>query len=164
MAVFLHEILYLNIKTTFCFWNKLWCVMKSGYFTIMWNESIHREGKMNHHQPHQRPVFFQRRWCCICGGIGRESSLKGVPSRKLNANSNKYCSLLDQLKTALNEKHSELTQRKCIIFHQDTTRCLFLWWPGKNCYSLAGRFWFICYTHQTLHLRISIYFSLTILF
>ena len=29
---------------------------------------------MNHHQPHQRLVFIQRTWYCICGGIERESS------------------------------------------------------------------------------------------
>ena len=34
---------------------------------------------------------------------------------------------------------------------------MFLWWLGKNCYSLAGKFWFICRIHQTLHLQISIY-------
>ena len=27
---------------------------------------------------------------------------------------------------------------------------MFLWWPGKNSYSLAGKFWFIGYIHQTL--------------
>ena len=37
---------------------------------------------------------------------------------------------------------------------------MFLWWPGKNCYSLAGKFWFIHRIHQTLHLQISIYFGL----
>ena len=37
-------------------------------------------------------------------------------------NSNKYCSQLDQLKAALEEKHPELENRKCIIFHQDNTR------------------------------------------
>ena len=37
-------------------------------------------------------------------------------------NSNKYCSQLDQLKAALNEKLLELLNRKCIFFHQDTTR------------------------------------------
>ena len=35
---------------------------------------------------------------------------------------------------------------------------MFLWWPGKNCYSLAGKLWFIHYIHQTAHLWISIYF------
>ena len=37
-------------------------------------------------------------------------------------NSNKYCSQLDQLKAALNEKHPELVNRKHIIFHQDNAR------------------------------------------
>ena len=30
---------------------------------------------LNHHQPHQRPVFIQRRWCCVYAGVGRESSI-----------------------------------------------------------------------------------------
>ena len=37
-------------------------------------------------------------------------------------NSNKYCFQLDQLKTALDEKHPKLVNRKRIIFHQDTAR------------------------------------------
>ena len=37
-------------------------------------------------------------------------------------NSNKYCSQLDQLKAALNEKCSELANGKHILFHQDNTR------------------------------------------
>ena len=37
-------------------------------------------------------------------------------------NSNKYCLQLDQLKAALNKKHPELVNRKCIIFHQDNAR------------------------------------------
>ena len=37
-------------------------------------------------------------------------------------NSNQYCSQLDQLKAALNEKHPELVNRKRIIFHQDDAR------------------------------------------
>ena len=37
-------------------------------------------------------------------------------------NSNKYCSQLDQLKAALNEKHPELVSRKRIIFHQGNAR------------------------------------------
>ena len=37
-------------------------------------------------------------------------------------NSNKYCTQLDQLKAALDEKHPELVNRKCIIFHQDNVR------------------------------------------
>ena len=37
-------------------------------------------------------------------------------------NSNKYCSQLDKLKAALNEKCLELVSRKRIIFHQDNAR------------------------------------------
>ena len=37
-------------------------------------------------------------------------------------NSNKYCSQLDQLKAALDEKHPDLVNRKHIVFHQDNTR------------------------------------------
>ena len=37
-------------------------------------------------------------------------------------NSNKYCSQLDQLKAVLDEKHLELVNRKCIIFHYDNAR------------------------------------------
>ena len=37
-------------------------------------------------------------------------------------NSNMSCSQLDQLKAALDEKHPELVNRKCIIFHQDNAR------------------------------------------
>ena len=37
-------------------------------------------------------------------------------------NSNKYCSQLDQLKAALNEKRLELVNRKCVIFHYGNTR------------------------------------------
>ena len=59
-------------------------------------------------------------------------------------NSNKYCFQLDQLKAALYEKHAELVNRKRIIFIRITQDHMFLWWPGKNCYSLAGKFWFVC--------------------
>ena len=37
-------------------------------------------------------------------------------------NSSKYCSQLDQLKAALDEKRLELVNRKHIIFHQDNSR------------------------------------------
>ena len=37
-------------------------------------------------------------------------------------NSNKYCSQLDQLKAAHDEKHPELVNRKRKIFHQDNVR------------------------------------------
>ena len=37
-------------------------------------------------------------------------------------NSNKYCSQLNQLKAALNEKCPELVNRKHAVFHQDNVR------------------------------------------
>ena len=37
--------------------------------------------------------------------------------------------------------------------------CIFLWWPGKNCYTLAGKFWSIHCIYQTLKLWISIHFG-----
>ena len=37
-------------------------------------------------------------------------------------NSNKYCSRLDQLNAALDEKRPELVNRECIIFHQGKAR------------------------------------------
>ena len=61
---------------------------------------------------------------------------------------------------ALHEKQPELANRKHTIFHQDTQECMFLWWPGSNCYGLAGKFWYICHNQQTLHLQISIYLNL----
>ena len=41
---------------------------------------------------------------------------------KQTINSNKYCSQLDQLKAALDEKRPELVNRKRIIFHHDNSR------------------------------------------
>ena len=37
---------------------------------------------------------------------------------------------------------------------------MFLWWPGKSCYSLAGKFQFILRIWQTLRHWMSIYFGL----
>ena len=37
---------------------------------------------------------------------------------------------------------------------------MFLWWPGKSYYSLGGKFWFIHWNRQTLHLQLSTYFGL----
>ena len=75
MTIFPCAILYWNVTKTFHFQDKLWWVMKSGYCTTRWNGRDRGASEMNHHQPHQRTVFIQRRWCCVYGGIGRESSI-----------------------------------------------------------------------------------------
>ena len=66
-----------------------------------------------------------------------------------------------QLKALLKKKHLELVNRKSIRIRQDH---MFLWWPGKNCYSFVRKLWFILHIHQTLHLWISIYLSLSKIF
>ena len=90
-------------------------------------------------------------------GLPREPSYELLLENQM-ITSNKYCSQLGQLKAAFNRK--KLVNRKSMISHQDNTRPHVLWWPGKICYSLSGKFWFICCTHHTLHLQISIYFDL----
>ena len=115
-------------------------------------------------------IVGQGKWTTTNHTKGRSSSKEGgvvymvglerspllwAPSGKWN-NCNKCCSQLDQLKAALDEKCPELVNRKCIIFHQDTARPHVFWWPDKNCYSLAGKFWFTHPIHQTLHLWNSI--------
>ena len=67
-------------------------------------------GKWNEPSPtvYQRPVFIQRRWCCMVGLEG--SPLLWTPFRKPN-NSDTYCSQLDQLKAAL-DKVSRTRQQK----------------------------------------------------
>ena len=60
-----------------------------------------------------------------------------LPPENQTIISNKYCSQSDQLKATLDEKHPELVNRKCIIFHQDNARLPVslmtrqtLLWPG----------------------------------
>ena len=82
--------------------------MESAYCMIMQNVRDYGASAMNHQQPHQRPVFIQRRWCCIYGGIGRESSIMS--------------SFWKTKRLIPAEKRSELVNRKHIIFHQDNAR------------------------------------------
>ena len=52
-------------------------------------------------------------------------------------NSNRYCSQLDQLKAALNEKHPKLVNRKRIIFHQDNARPHVSWMTREKLLQLG---------------------------
>ena len=90
------------------------------YNTVEWKRSCPSE--INHLQPHQRLTFIKRRWCCVYGGIGKESSFyyEFLPENQ-TINSNQYCSQLDQLKAALDKKRLELVNRKLRVFHQDNT-------------------------------------------
>ena len=108
--------------------------MKSGYCTIIleqkrsWgkrNEPPHRRdhgaSEMNHHQLNQRLRCSSSNKGDVVYVVELEGSpLLWAPSGK-PINSNKYCFRLEQLK-ALEKKHLELVNRKCMIFHQDTAR------------------------------------------
>ena len=149
LTIFLHAILCLNLTKPFHFkkqivtGNRKWILYNNVEWKRLW-------GKWNEPPPTTtRPVFIQRRWC-VYGGIGREFSYELLENQRIN--SNKYCSHLNQLEAALDKKHPKLVNRECIIFHQDNTNHVFLWWPGKNCYSLTGKFWFVCLIHQMLYL------------
>ena len=49
--------------------------MKSGYWAIMCNGTVHGASEMNHCQLHQRLVLTQRRWWCVYGRIGESPLL-----------------------------------------------------------------------------------------
>ena len=120
-----------TVMKMFHFYNKLWWVRKSEYCTIMWNRRGHGANEMDHDQPHQRPVFIQRRWCCMWW------DWKGVLYYELLLENqmihcNKYCSQLDQLKTARSETCLKLVNRKCIVFYQDSTEQCFFDDRGKK--------------------------------
>ena len=95
--------------------------MKSGYCTIMWNGRDHRASEMNHHQPYQRLVFIQRRWRCVCDGIGRESSIMSS-FQKTKWLIPKVPFPSRPTKSSTRQKASGISQRKHIIFHQDNAR------------------------------------------
>ena len=88
---------------------------------------------------------------------------KGIPyyellSENQTINSNKCFSQLDQLKAVLDQERLKFVSRKRKSSTGTAWDCMFLWWPGRSCYSSAGEFWFISCIHQTLYLWVSIYF------
>ena len=50
---------------------------------VLWNGRYHGACRMNHHQPHQMPVFIQRRWFVYIVGLEGSPLLWG-PSGKPN--------------------------------------------------------------------------------
>ena len=102
--------------------------MKTRYCAIMWNGRDRGTSKMNHHQPHQRLVFIQRWWCCIHGGIRRESSItnsfwkiKWLIARRTAPSQTKW---KQYLRKSIQNRSTENTQSSIRIM-QD---CMFLWW------------------------------------
>ena len=124
--------------------------MKSGSCTIMW-------------------IVGQAKWTTTNNTKGQSSSKKlcrwwdwkevlcyELLLSNQMINFNKYCSQLDQLKTALDEEHLELVNRKCIIFHQDNARLHVSLMNRQKLTAWLGS----SVSSAVLHLRISIYFSL----
>ena len=85
--------------------------MKSGYCTIMWDGIKCGASEMNHCQPHHRPKVND----VYMVGLEESLLLWTLSIKPINC---KYCSQLDTLKVAFDEKHSELIIIKCIISHQ----------------------------------------------
>ena len=85
-----------------------------------------REASETNHPYHTKGRFHPKKvilciWWDWKGALYYELFLENQ-----TIHSNKYCSQLDQLKPALDEKRPELVNRKCIIFHQDNADHMFL--------------------------------------
>ncbi|XP_059989713.1 histone-lysine N-methyltransferase SETMAR-like [Lagenorhynchus albirostris] len=72
----------------------------------------------------------------------------------------KYCSQLEQLKAALDEKHPELVNRKCIIFHQDNARLYVSLMTRQKLLQLDWEVLIHPPYSPDMRLQISIYFGL----
>ena len=127
------------------------------YNYVEWKSSW---GKQNEVRQSYVRLLFIYKWRCVYGGIGRGFSIISSFWKTKWLILTSTCSQLDKLKAALDKKHLELVKRKCLILHQDNSRPRFFDDQAKNCYSLAGKFWFIHHSHQTLHLQIFTYFGL----
>ena len=85
---------------------------------------------MNHYQPHQTLIPIQKVLLCILWDWKKLLFYELLLENQM-INFNKYYSQLDQLKTALNEKNSELTENAYSSI-RITQVYVLLWWPGKN--------------------------------
>ena len=132
--------------------------MKSGYCTIMWNGRDRGASEMSHHQPHQ-DRSSKKVMLCIWWDWKGVLYYELLPENQ-KINSNKYCSQLDQLKAALEEKCLELVNRKCIIFHQDNTRPHVSFTTRQKLLQLGWEVLIHRPYSPDIDLRISIYFSL----
>ena len=64
------------------------------------------------------------------------------------------------MKAALDKKHPELVNRKCIIFHHDTAKPHVSLMTKQKLLQLGWEVLIHQRIHRTLHLQISIYFGL----
>ena len=90
------------------------------YDNVEWKRSW---GKRNTPPPTtpKASLHAKKEMLCILWGWKGVLCYELLPENQ-TINSNEYCSQLDQVKAALDEKRQELVNRKCIIFHQDNAR------------------------------------------
>ena len=108
-----------SLTRLLCPWNSLAKNTGEGNHSLL--QRIFSTKRVNPGLPHCRQILYH------CTSWEAQQDWKGVLYYKLlpekqTINSNKYCSQLEQMKTALDEKYSELVNRKHIIFYQDNTR------------------------------------------
>ena len=110
-----------NVKKMINFWSGLLLGTKNGLYTTMLKARGHVAGTMNRLKACQKLTFTKKRWCCLFGGILRESFFE-LLADNTTINSEVYCHQLDKLNDSLREKRPELINRKGAVFQQDNAR------------------------------------------
>ena len=95
-------------------------MIKSGYYTTVCNGADHGVSEMNHHQ-HTKGWFSPKEGDAMCVDWKGVLYYDLLPEN-LAVNSKKYCSHLNQLRAALDEKWPDFVNRKHIMFHQNNAR------------------------------------------
>ena len=122
LTIFPHTILYLNVMKNVPFLKQ---IVTGSEKWILYNNVERKRpwGKRNEPPPTTPKAGLHPKKVMLCIWWDWKGVLfyELFPGNQM-VNSNKYCSQLDQLKAALNEKHPELVSRKRIIFHQGNAR------------------------------------------
>jgi len=95
--------------------------MKNGLFTSIWNGKDLGENDMSHLTAPKAGLYPKKVMLCLWW------DWKGIVYYELlpynqTINSDKYCSQLDRLKAAIDEKCPELANLKDVVFHQNNAR------------------------------------------